>query len=78
MRAVDVDGGTGAIVTGNVASDGDSGCVLHDGASSAEVTGNFWERCRIGLLMWGSIAVRDRDNTTVDLGDPDRARVSGP
>lgn len=78
MRAVDVDGGTGAIVTGNVASDGDSGCVLHDGASNAEVTGNFWERCRIGLLMWGSIAVRDRDNTTVDLGDPDRARVSGP
>jgi alpha-L-fucosidase len=78
MRAVDVDGGTGAVVTGNVARDGDSGCVLHDGASQAEVTGNFWERCRIGLLMWGSVAVRDRDNTSVELGDPDGARVSGP
>lgn len=78
MRAVDVDGGSGAVVTGNVASDGDSGCILHDGASSAEVTGNFWERCRIGLLMWGSVAVRDRENTIAEPGDPDGARVVGP
>ena len=76
MRAVDVDGGTGTVVTGNVASDGDSGCVVHDGGSNAEVTGNFWERCRVGLLAWGAVAVHDRDNTTVDVAD--RAKVSGP
>jgi alpha-L-fucosidase len=78
MRAVDVDGGTGAVVTGNFASDGDSGCVVQNGASNVEVTGNYWERCRTGLLVWEAVAVRDRGNTSVELGDPDGARITGP
>ena len=78
MRAVDVDGGSDARITGNVASDGDSGCVLQDGASNAEVSGNYWERCRIGLLAWNAGEFRERSNATTDLGEPDGRLVTGP
>jgi alpha-L-fucosidase len=78
MRAVDVDGGTDARVSGNAASDGDSGCLLQHGASNAEVAGNYWERCRIGLLAWNAGEFRERDNTTSDLGDPDGRTIVGP
>ncbi|MEX2626633.1 MAG: alpha-L-fucosidase, partial [Ilumatobacteraceae bacterium] len=52
MRAVDVDGGTHAEISGNAVSDGDSGCVVQRGASDTIVSGNHWDRCRIGLLAW--------------------------
>ena len=78
MRAVDIDGGTLAEVTGNAASVGDSGCVLQRGASSCEISGNHWERCRIGLLSWDAGAFRHRDNTCIDPGEPDSVTTVGP
>lgn len=78
MRAVDIDGGTLAEVTGNAASVGDSGCVLQRGASSCEISGNHWERCRIGLLSWDAGAFRHRDNTCIDPGEPDSVITVGP
>jgi alpha-L-fucosidase len=70
MRAVDVDGGALAEVTGNAVADGDSGCVIQRGASDTTVAGNRWERCRTGLLAWDAGAVRYHDNTIVDIADP--------
>jgi alpha-L-fucosidase len=78
MRSVDVHGGSGAEVTGNAAAAGDSGCVVQGGATDCVVSGNRWERTRIGLLTWGAGAVRHHDNMCVDLGEPDGALVSGP
>jgi alpha-L-fucosidase len=78
LRAVDVEGGSGAEVSGNVAAGGDSGCLLHDGANDCVVAGNHWERTRVGLLTWGAGTVRHHENTCVDLGDPDGAHVDGP
>ncbi len=76
MRAVDIEGGTLAEILGNAVSDGDSGCVVQRGASDIEVTGNRWERCRIGLLTWDAGQVHHRENDAVDLLD--EAFVSGP
>ena len=78
MRAVDVDGGTLAQVTGNAVHDGDSGCLVQRGASDAEVTGNHWERCRVGLLAWDAGRVRHHDNAMVDLLEPDAQVIVGP
>ena len=78
MRAVDIDGGTDARVTGNAAADGDSGCLVQRGASNAQVAGNYWERCRVGLMAWGAGDVRDRDNNCTDLGETEGAAVIGP
>ena len=78
MRAVDVDGGTHAVVTGNVAADGDSGCVLQHGASNTEIAGNYWDRCRMGLLAWGAGEFRARANTASDLGEPEADVAVGP
>ncbi|MEZ5296723.1 MAG: right-handed parallel beta-helix repeat-containing protein [Ilumatobacteraceae bacterium] len=78
MRAVDIDGGTEARVTSNAVSDGDSGCVLQNGASSAEIGGNHWARCRVGLLAWGAGEFRQRDNRCADLADDQHATVVGP
>jgi alpha-L-fucosidase len=78
MRAIDVDGGTLAEVTGNAVLDGDSGCVLQRGASDIELAGNRWERCRIGLLAWDAGSIRHRDNAAVDLLDTDAAVTIGP
>jgi len=78
MRAVDVDGGTQAQVTGNAAVSGDSGCVIQRGASDCNISGNHWERCRIGLLAWDAGAFRHRDNACLDSGEPDNAVTIGP
>ncbi len=78
MRAVDIDGGTLAEVTGNAAIAGDSGCVVQHGASDCEIAGNHWERCRIGLLAWDAGAFRHHDNACIDPGDPDNALTIGP
>ena len=78
MRAVDIDGGTQAEVTGNAAILGDSGCVLQRGASDCNISGNHWERCRIGLLAWDAGDFRHRDNACLDLLEPDNAVTIGP
>lgn len=78
MRAVDVDGGTDARVTGNAVQDGDSGCVVQGGAANAEVAGNFWQRCRIGLMVWDAGDVRRRDNNCIDLPEQGEPLVIGP
>jgi alpha-L-fucosidase len=78
MRAIDVDGGTLAQITGNAVSDGDSGCLAQRGASDVEVTGNHWERCRVGLITWDAGTVRHHDNAAVDLLEPDSAVLIGP
>ncbi|WP_040494488.1 alpha-L-fucosidase [Ilumatobacter nonamiensis] len=78
MRAVDVDGGTQAVVDGNAVTDGDSGCVVQDGASECEVYGNHWERCRVGLLAWEAVALHHQDNIASSLHEPDGALVTGP
>jgi alpha-L-fucosidase len=77
-RAVDIDGGTLAEVTGNAVADGDSGCVVQRGASETIVAGNRWERTRIGLLAWDSAPVKHHDNTAVDLAEPDHSVTVGP
>ncbi|MGA9275352.1 alpha-L-fucosidase [Ilumatobacter sp.] len=78
MRAVDIDGGTQAVVDGNAVTDGDSGCVVQDGASACEVYGNHWDRCRIGLLAWDAVSLHHQDNVASSLHEPDSAFVSGP
>ena len=78
LRAVDVEGGSSTEVSGNAATGGDSGCVLHAGATDCVVAGNHWERTRIGLLTWGAGTVRHQANACIDLGDPDGAHVDGP
>ena len=77
-RAVDIDGGSQALVDGNAVFDGDSGCVLQRGAAGCQVSGNYWERCRIGLLAWGATGVHEQDNIAVDLDEPDHAVLIGP
>ncbi len=78
MRAVDIDGGTLAQVTGNAVRDGDSGCLVQRGATDIEVSGNHWERCRVGLMAWDAGTVRHYDNAAVDLLQPDGDVVFGP
>ena len=78
MRAVDIDGGTLAEVTGNAAMLGDSGCVVQRGASDCVIAGNHWERCRIGLLAWDAGAFRHHENTCTNPGEPDNAVTIGP
>ena len=78
MRAVDVDAGALAQVTGNAVRDGDSGCIAEQGASGIDVSGNRWERCRIGLLGWDVNGLNHHDNDLIDLHDPDHAVVVGP
>jgi alpha-L-fucosidase len=78
MRAVDVDGGTLAVVTGNFVRDGDSGCIVQRGAAHVEVAGNLWERTRIGMLTWDAGPVRDHDNTAVDIAEPEHTVQTGP
>jgi alpha-L-fucosidase len=78
MRSVDVDGGALAEVTGNSVVDGDSGCIVQRGASEIEISGNHWQRTRIGLLAWDAGHVRVHDNIAVDLTEPDRIATVGP
>lgn len=76
MRAVDVDGGMSNVVTGNAVFDGDSGCLVQAGAADTEVTGNHWERCRIGYFGWDTGPTRVHDNATVDITESDH--ITGP
>jgi alpha-L-fucosidase len=78
MRAVDVEGGAQATVAGNAVSDGDSGCVVERGAADVSVSGNRWERCRIGLLAWDTSGLRHGGNDAVDLHEPEHTVTIGP
>jgi alpha-L-fucosidase len=78
MRGIDVDGGTQAVVDGNAVCDGDSGCIVEWGASDCQVSGNRWERCRIGVLAWDVVGLHAHDNTAIDLHEPDAAHATGP
>ena len=64
--------------TGNAVRDGDSGCIAEHGASGIDVSGNRWERCRIGLLGWDVTGLNHHDNDLIDLHDPEHAIVVGP
>jgi alpha-L-fucosidase len=66
MRAVGVNGGMAIEVSGNVATDGDSGCLVEGGAAAVIVSGNHWERCRVGLMVWDAPDLRASSNTVVD------------
>lgn len=76
MRGIDIDGGSQAIVDGNAVCDGDSGCVVEWGASDCQVSGNRWERCRIGVLRWEALGLHLHANEAIDLHDT--ALVTGP
>ncbi len=78
MRAVDIDGGSRAVVDGNAVVNGDSGCIVQDGAADCEVYGNHWDRCRIGLLAWGATTLHHQDNVCSDLHELGGSFVSGP
>jgi alpha-L-fucosidase len=78
MRGIDIDGGTQAVIDGNAICDGDSGCIVEWGASDCQVSGNRWERCRIGILSWEVTALHAHDNTAIDLHEPDAAHATGP
>ncbi|BAN01887.1 putative glycosidase [Ilumatobacter coccineus YM16-304] len=78
MRAVDVDGGVGAVIDGNAALGGDSGCLVQAGAARCHVGGNHWEDCRVGLVVWDSPDLTHHDNIGVDLHQTDGAVVDGP
>jgi alpha-L-fucosidase len=78
MRGIDIDGGTQAVIDGNAVCDGDSGCVVQWGAADCQVSGNRWERCRIGVLCWESSGLRASGNAAIDLHEPDAALTSGP
>ncbi len=78
MRGIDIDGGTQAVVDGNAVCEGDSGCLVEWGASDCQVSGNRWERCRIGVLAWDAIGLHAHDNEAIDLHEPDAAHATGP
>jgi alpha-L-fucosidase len=78
MRGIDIDGGTQAVVDGNAVCDGDSGCIVEWGASDCQVSGNRWERCRIGVLAWEANGLHAHDNEAIDLHEPDAALATGP
>lgn len=78
MRGIDIEGGSQALIDANAVCDGDSGCIVEWGASDCDVTGNRWERCRIGVLAWDTMGLRARANAAIDLHEPDAAFVTGP
>ncbi|MFK8022510.1 MAG: alpha-L-fucosidase [Ilumatobacter sp.] len=78
MRAVDLDGGSHAVVDGNAVFGGDSGCVVEGGAADCEVYGNHWDRCRVGLLAWGAVNLHHQDNVVSDLRRDGSPLITGP
>jgi len=77
MRAVNVEGGNGCVVTGNWIADGDSGALIEFGATETAVIDNHVERCRTGVLVWDAPTTRIGPNTFVDLHE-EQAVVRGP
>jgi alpha-L-fucosidase len=77
MRAVDIDGGNGSVVTGNWMADGDSGALVQFGATDTAVLDNHVERCRIGILVWDAPTTQLGPNTFVDIHEEEPC-VFGP
>jgi alpha-L-fucosidase len=77
-RATDIDGGSGAVIDANAVSDGDSGCLVRNGATSVIVSGNHWQHCRIGLMIWGAGEVVHHSNIVAGLLEPEHAVMTGP
>ncbi len=77
-RATEIDGGSGAVIDANAVSNGDSGCLIRNGATAAVVSGNHWQSCRIGLMLWGAGEVIHHSNMAVGLLEPEQALVLGP
>ncbi|MEO6569943.1 MAG: alpha-L-fucosidase [Ilumatobacteraceae bacterium] len=77
-RAINVDGGNLAEISGNAVVGGDSGCVLQRGASGVSIAGNMWDQCRIGMMAWDAGDFRQYDNSATDLSDPDSSVITGP
>ena len=77
MRAFDVEGGNGSVITGNWVADGDSGALIELGATDTAVIDNHIERCRIGVLVWDAPTTQLGPNTFVDLHEAEPC-VHGP
>jgi alpha-L-fucosidase len=77
-RATEIDGGSGAVIDANAVSDGDSGCLIRNGATSVIVSGNHWQHCRIGLMLWGAGEVIHHSNIVAGLLEPEHAVLIGP
>jgi len=77
MRAVDVDGGNGSVVSANWVVDGDSGTVVEFGATDTSVADNHIERCRIGVLVWDAPTTRIGSNRFIDIHEEEPC-VFGP
>jgi len=77
MRAVDVDGGNGTVVSANWVADGDSGAVVEFGATDTSIVDNHIERCRIGVLVWDAPSTRIGSNTFIDIHEEEPC-VFGP
>ena len=77
MRAVDVDGGNGTVVSANWVADGDSGAVVEFGATDTSIVDNHIERCRIGVLVWDAPTTRIASNTFIDIHEEEPC-VFGP
>ncbi len=77
-RAVAVSGGRDVHVVGNTVADGDSGCIVERGATDVRVTGNTWQRCRIGILVWDAGNVSAAANDADQLLDPQAELFVGP
>ena len=77
MRAVDVEGGNGSVITGNWVADGDSGALVEFGATDTAVIDNHIERCRVGVLVWNAPTTQLGPNTFVDIHEAEPC-VHGP
>ena len=77
MRAVDVDGGNGSIITGNWVADGDTGALVQFGATDISIIDNHVERCRLGVLVWDAPTTTLGPNTFVDIHEEEPC-VFGP
>ncbi len=71
MRAIDIEGGNGSIVTGNWIADGDSGATIEFGATGTSIIDNHIERCRVGLVVWDAPTTLIGPNSYVDLHETD-------
>jgi alpha-L-fucosidase len=77
MRAFDVDGGNGSVITGNWVADGDSGALVQFGATETAVIDNHIERCRVGVIVWDAPTTQLGPNTFIDLHEAEPC-VHGP
>ena len=68
--------GRGAVVEGNAVGGGDTGCLVRGGASDCLISGNRWERCRVGLMLWEVDRVEHAGNHAIDPADAEL--LAGP